>query len=402
MYFKQIPLALALGAAFASGAASAQSGVQVYGKLYPFVVNEKGSGATATGTPVSTIGATPNGVNAIGNVTGMFSGNSRIGFRGTEDLGGGLKARFQAETSIAVDTGVAGGSNFWNRDTFVGLEGGFGSVRLGNMDTIFKNYGDTIAMLGVSSGTFMSTSDVLRKTGFGTSSSSSFHLRRTNSIVYETPEISGFQAGAQYSSDELTDPRNPRVKSFGLKYDEGPWYFAVAHEIHDNLFGGSKNARTSQRNNGAGDNTRARDTATQFTVEWRPSKQHKFEFDVIRKDYKENASVAARFESYRNTAYLLAMENRWGDQWRTSAHYVRASAGSCTLVARPCSTDGLEGSKLAVGAAYYFSRRTYAFAAVSRVKNGKSARYDNTDLSDISSNPGEDITHAAFGIAHSF
>ena len=398
MIIKKTLLAIAIIATVAAPVALAQN-VQIYGKLYPFIINEKGSGATPTGTPVATFAATPTGTNTMG-ATGMASGNSRVGFRGQEDLGGGLKAMFQFEGVVSVDESPAFS---FNRDTFVGLTGGFGTVKLGVLDTIFKNYGDTIGMLGVSSGTFLSTSDVLRKTGFGTSSASSFHLRRANSIQYESPEISGFQAGLQYSTDEAakTATRDPVVISMGVKYDQGPWYVAIAHEIHDDLFGGSRNAPSSMRNNGIIDPTLSKDRATQFTVEYRLNKKHKFAFDVIRKEYKENATVAGRFGSYENTAYLLAMENRWSEQWRTSAYYAKADAGSCTRIAAACVTDGLDATKVAFGVGYFLSKRTMLFSAVSRLTNGKSARYNNAELGGPP-NPGEAITQYALGLSHSF
>jgi len=396
---KKTSVALAVGAALAAQAAWAQSAnVQIYGKLYPSMLYEKGSGASPTGTVVSPItNGTASGTNALGSTIGMVSGNSRFGFRGQEDLGSGLKAIWQIESPVSVDQGsgqIAG------RDTFVGLQGGFGTVRLGNMDTIFKNYGDTLGFLGVSSGTWLSTSDVLRKVGFGVSSASSFHLRRANSVVYETPEIAGFQAGVQWSSNEAkTATRDPKVLSFGIKYDEGPFYFAIAHEIHDDLFGGSQNAPAARRNT-SDQAVRSEDTATQATIEYRLGKNHKFEFDYIRKKYDENATVTGRFREYRNNAYLFAMENRWTEKWRTALQYVKSEKGSCALVGTACFTDGLEGSKYAVGAAYYFSRRTYGFGAVGRINNGKAARYNNAEFS--TPNPGEDITHVALGIAHSF
>jgi predicted porin len=398
MTMKKFSLAVAMGSAIVAPDVEAQT-VEVYGKLYPFVLAERGSGATAAGTPVATIAGTPTGANAVGNIKGMAAGNSRLGFRGQEDLGGGMKGFFQLETTVSVDSG-AGGT--WNRDTFVGLGGPFGTIRLGNMDTIFKNYGDTIGALGLGSGTFLSTSDVLRKTGFGSSSASSFHLRRANSVVYESPVIANAQLGLQASTDESpSGTRNPRVFSMGVRYDAGPIYVALAHEIHDDLFGGSANARAAQRNNAATDPTNSKDTATELAVEWRMNKDHKFEIDLVRKSYKENATITGRFQSYRNNAILLAMENRWSEQWRTSAHYVRATAGSCQLVNATCATDGLEGSKVAVVAGYYFSKRTYAFGAVSRITNGKSARYSNASFSGPA-NPGEEVTHAALGLSHSF
>jgi predicted porin len=100
-------------------------------------------------------------------------------------------------------------------------------------------------------------------------------------------------------------------------------------------------------------------------------------------------------------AYLLAMENRWSEKWRTSAHYVKATAGECTRIAAACTTDGLEGSKFTIGAAYYLSKRTYLFTAYSKIVNGKSATYSNTDLAD-KPKPGEDIQQFAIGVSHTF
>ena len=405
MTIKKTFLAIAIGSIVAAPAALAQSSVQLYGKLYPYMLDERGSGPTAVGTPVSTLAPALTGLSGVPHTLGMTSGNSRLGFRGKEDLGGGLKAFFQLEGVASVDdgTGAATGGGFmFNRNTFVGLEGGFGNVKLGVNDTIFKTYGDTIGVLGVSSGTFMSSSSVLRKPGFGPNSAASFHLRRANSITYETPAMSGFQAGVQYSTNEAkTALINPRVWSMGVKYDKGPIYVALAHEIHHDLYGGSRNLPTALRNNGTVAPANSKDNATQFTVEWRMNKQHKFGFDAIRKEYTEAATLAGRFSSYSNMAYMLSMENRWSEQFRTSAHYVLSQAGSCTRVSAACSTDGLEGKKFTLGAAYYLSKRTYLFTAASIINNAKSARHSNTELGGTPT-PGEDIKQYALGIAHSF
>ena len=400
MPFKKIPLIAALAGTFAATVVSAQ-GVQVYGRLYPYVNAESGSGATAAGTTVATLAATPTGVGGVGSVTGMHAGNSRIGIRGTEDLGGGLKAKFQIEGVVAVDNGNAAGFT-WNRDGFVGLEGKFGTVRLGIMDTVFKEYGDTLGILAVSSGTPMSSSNMLRRPGFGTSSAARFHERRANSVRWDSPKFGDIEAGVQYATQENATATVGAAKtySFGVKYDKGPIYLALAHEIHDNFYGGSAQSPAAMRNNGAGTTVTSKDTATQFTIEWRATKQHKLEFDVIRKDYKENATVAGRFQSYSNTAYLLGIDSRWDSKWRTAAQVVRSDAGSCSRVAAACVTDGLQGTKMIAGVSYYLSRRTYLFGVVDMIKNDKSARFMNNDFG--TAQPGEDSKHYIAGISHGF
>ena len=240
---KKLPLVAALCAASLCTVASAQSSVTIYGKLYPYLVSEKGSSPTAPGTAVSTLSGSLSATPGVVAIKGMQAGNSRIGFRGTEDLGGGLKVFFQMESVVAVDNGVGGagaGGAFWNRDTFVGMRGGFGEVRLGEMDTIFKNYGDVISFMGVSSGTPMSSSNMLRKPGFGTSNNARFHERRANSIAWESVEFNGIQVGAMVSTNEASVTANTglgaakRVVFFDtlLSKLSGPEVEAVlAHEL---------------------------------------------------------------------------------------------------------------------------------------------------------------------------
>ena len=394
----KLPLVAALAAASICTVAGAQS-VQLYGKLYPYVEQESGSGQTAAGTSTATLApATITGARLVNKIKGMSAGNSNLGFRGTEDLGGGMKAKFQLEGVVGVDTGA--GFSF-NRNTFVGLVGNFGEVRLGNMDTVFKEYGDTLGILGISSGTPVSSSNILRKVAFGTSNNARFHERRANSIRYDSPEFSGIQFGAQVATQEAPitgGNESAKTYSFGIKYDQGPIYVALATEVHKGWYGGSSNSRSSQSNLGTG--VGAKDTATQLTVEYRLTKDHKFEFDVINKQYKEGGFAVGRFQSYKNTAYLFGYDGRFGPV-RFMAHYVKAQAGSCALVATACSTSGLAGSQITAGASYSLSRRTNIFAAYSKITNGSAGRFSALDL-----NPGvaqgEDTTHMLAGVSHNF
>ena len=107
---KKSLLALAALTAFA-GAASAQSSVTLYGRVDLSVV--KGIGSDAKN---------------IANGSG-----SRLGLRGTEDLGGGLSALFNIEHRFNADTGAdsTGNVRFWNGRSLVGLQGGFGQVVFG-------------------------------------------------------------------------------------------------------------------------------------------------------------------------------------------------------------------------------------------------------------------------------
>ena len=87
-------------------------------------------------------------------------------------------------------------------------------------------------------------------------------------------------------------------------------------------------------------------------------------------------------------------------QWRTAIWYIKALKGSCSRVDAACSTDGLEGSQLDLGVAYYFSPRTFLYAIGAILQNGFSARFNNEELQDPS--VGEDITQWAVGLNHTF
>lgn len=395
-------LVMAVATALVPTVCAAKSGwddnvIELYGKVYPEVVVPHGSGATDAGATVATFAGKPTGEDNIIRRTEMESSNTRLGVRGQEKLGHDLKTIFQLETAFKVDSND---SKFAQRNSFVGLAGRhWGDFKVGRMDTPFKKYGDELSFLGVSSGNFVSTSSVLRKTGYGTNSAMSFHLRRQNAIQYDSPRIAGFHGAVQYSTNEAdTSHLKPHVWSGGIEWASGPVKVSFGYEEHWDLFGGSKSAPSSM-SNASDPNVNSKDKAWEAMVLYKLG-PHTFEADYNEKKYDENASVTGRFLSYKNSAYALKWEAKWSRAFRTEVAYVKAMKGSCSRVNATCSTDGLDGSMLNLGLAYYFSPRTYVFLIGSLLKNGFSARYNNEELQDPS--VGEDITQWAVGLSHSF
>ena len=114
MNFKPSLLALAAVATLGTGAAQAQSSVTLFGVLDVGVRHVDNAGTTQS--QLSTDGLQ----------------SSRLGFRGTEDLGGGLKAGFWLESAINADTGTANSARFWHRRATVSLSSAsLGEIRLG-------------------------------------------------------------------------------------------------------------------------------------------------------------------------------------------------------------------------------------------------------------------------------
>ena len=135
--------------------------------------------------------------------------DSYIGVKGAEDLGGGLKAVFQVETTLVNDdeTGLAGEG----RDTFVGLAGGFGTLIAGYLSTPLNNW---LADYDANGSNTFRTSNVNLEWALET--------RAPNTIAYATPELGGFQGVLFYSVDEIRDvPVNIKNDAYGvgLRYD---------------------------------------------------------------------------------------------------------------------------------------------------------------------------------------
>jgi predicted porin len=400
-------LVLAIGAALLiPGVALAQksdksekaepdSVVTLYGKVYPELVFPSSSGATSAGRATCTICLPAEGENQIIKRTEMESSNSRFGVRGHEKLGRDLKAIFQLETQFLLDSNNTG---FAQRDSFVGLASkAWGTVKLGRMDTPFKEYGDDLSFLGVSSGNFTSTSNLYRHIGMGTQANAArFHERRVNAVQYESPDIGPAEFKIQWSTNEnKTSTRDPRVLSMGGQLEFGNLTLLLGHEIHYDLFGISANVPSSMRNT-SDQAVRSKDKATEVALKYKAG-IHTFEIDANEKKYDETGTnVTGRIRSYKNNAYMFLWEARWTPTWRTAFQYIKATRGSCSRVNAVCNTDGLEGEQYGLGFAYHFSRRTYLFVMGTLVKNGYSASFNNTNTQDVS--PGEDVRQIGVGL----
>ena len=127
---------VALAVAGLSTAAFAQTNVTIYGVAD---VSGQGYSLSQSKAPAKVDGG------AQGNVFSMQSNASLLGFKGTEDLGNGLKALFQAETEMNLTGGSAvtvNGGNLWGgsmRDTFVGMSSKYGTVLGGYLSTPFRS-----------------------------------------------------------------------------------------------------------------------------------------------------------------------------------------------------------------------------------------------------------------------
>jgi predicted porin len=201
-------------AALAAVSSFAQSSVTLYGRVDAGLSNNKTITAGAgTAAPVRVALTGINNGGAVGLTT------SRWGMRGTEDLGGGLKANFKIEGRLNVDDGTQNGSRLFNGETFVGFSGGFGSVKLGRVDSSFDDLRSIAVSQNAFDGAWTPVSDVYGGVGL-----SDYAGRIGNSIKYDTPNFGGISGSLMYSFGEnkTAAVSAGRTLSTHIKYANGP------------------------------------------------------------------------------------------------------------------------------------------------------------------------------------
>jgi predicted porin len=208
---KNLVAAAALLAAV--GAAQAQSSLKVYGLMDMGVSSIETAHAKGASTRTTSVDS--------GNMTTSF-----IGFAGSEDLGGGLKAEFALESFLAGDTGKTLNNNanyFWGRTSNVALSGGFGKVAIGQYDNPLFTSGYTYNPFG-SSMAFSPTMRHLNYIGQTSISGSGvgFDTGWVNSLTYESANYQGFSFVAQGSAKEATGSSNKNSYTAAATYAAGP------------------------------------------------------------------------------------------------------------------------------------------------------------------------------------
>ena len=194
------PIAALLCAA-AAAPAFAQSSVTIYGRLNETVENQKvGSGSA---------------------VWKLVNNSSRIGFKGTEDLGGGLKAGFQIEHGFAPDTGAAN-AVFWGRRSEVNLGSStFGTVRLGNMvSEAYYATADYVSMHNHDTGT---SSDALY----------AYLSNNTNKVAYHSPTFGG--ATFDVARTLAEGPTGQVTYDLATNWANGPLQIGAGYEKNKTL-----------------------------------------------------------------------------------------------------------------------------------------------------------------------
>jgi predicted porin len=234
---KKTLIALAALSAIA-GVAQAQSSVTLYGLVDAdvgrFTTNVGSAGAVKSQSQTK---VNPEGLNG-----------NRWGMRGSEDLGGGMKAIFNLESGFTIDDGAQGQGALFGRRANVGLAGDFGTVELGRSSSPYSGVAADHTMmgmskfdpsnlnngLGVDKAAALSTVTAASAQPFlaRTTTWLGYQERVNNSIKYTSPNMSGFTAAVMYGLGEDASATTSASKtvSASVKYANGPMLVSAGYQ----------------------------------------------------------------------------------------------------------------------------------------------------------------------------
>lgn len=346
---KKSVLALAVLGAFSS-VAMAQSSVTLYGRLDTSIsYAEPGKNA-----------ANDDGVWRVNGNAPI--GGSRWGIKGTEDLGGGLKANFVLESGFNSDTGAPGNSaKLFDRQAWVGLSSAsLGDIRLGRQDTLTRQ-----TNLFASDITSEGELNVVETVATGRALFQNFGSRVDNSVGYYSPSFGGFKVAALVGLGEKTTARQQGVM---LSYAAGPLKLAATYEgyAHKPLLSGNpaqKSAYNEVVTLGA-----------------------KYDFGVatVALGYQNTSDVGSATSYTAGTdhdAYNVGVLVPFGSAFEFRAQFTTSTMDT--------PTGNVDTDKYGMSLRYNLSKRTTVYAvATTRAGDGKNS-YDKKD-------------EIAFGIGHNF
>lgn len=322
-------LTLAVGAALAGGTALAHAEATVYGHFHVSIdsLDNGGTDGTAPGS-------------ALAKGLYVSDNSSRFGVKGSEDLGGGLKALFQVENQFrsdgtgttALSNGLNSSGGIANRNTYVGLAGDFGAVLVGRHDTPMKIVGRGADLFNEQVGDARNV----------TNNDWTEDMRVNNVIAYASPNMSGVSVLAAYlPADGYKDNT---ATSINVTYSAGPLWVGFANET----LGKGVTSAVSSAESQSGNRLAAKYTAGDLTVAalWQSFNNILGVKDVKNKAMGIGAAFKAGNNSFKVQYYTL-------DESSTGAN------------------DG--GKLTAIGVDHAFSKNTtgyIAYAAASNDPNG--------------------------------
>lgn len=346
-------IALAVASLFAAPlmAQSTPSNVTVYGVADVYMKSTSGDGKRSSG------------------IDSGGENGSRLGFRGTEDLGNGLKAVFDLQFgTIALETG---GGLTGTRTAFAGLSGNFGTLVAGRIQPAgyFQTYFFDPAMAHFFSATQRLQKGIAAR-GVGASINTGWNAaaRQNNAINYLSPSFGGFQANLTYGFGEQSSSPRQGFTSVGLEYKNGPLRAGYVYQGLSNINGSANDQR-----------------------EHFVGASYNFGMVTVLGSW-QNAKVAGSgFSNETDKVWSVGTKVMVGPATHLMLSYAKADVDA----------SGGDGKGFTLGVMHSLSKRTHLYGGYGRVKNGDSTSRFNW-REDFAIANGSSVSTFGLGISHLF
>lgn len=356
---KKITLAALILGAFAASA-HAQSSVTIYGQVDAGLVSEHGGKA-----------------GAVEKITSGVGGQSRLGFKGVEDLGGGLSTVFVLESGFKIDDGTqdTAGSMF-NRQAYVGLSSKeAGAITLGRQNTPW--YNTLTGFADPFGANYAGSAKNLMPAGGSMT-------RTSNTVQYAAPVVSGFTGEVAYSAGEQADAiNNGRQWGGAVQYKNGPLALRAAYS--------SRNTDTVSPRTSV-DNSKNTLLAANY------------DFQVVKAYLSYGINKGPVSSSLPNsTAYTTAAVAASTDSRDLLVGASIPAGGNGTVLASYIHKDdrnaaNRDADQYAAGYSYALSKRTSAYFMYAKIRNKNGASYTVGNNNEVGS--GDSAYN--IGLHHSF
>jgi len=395
-----LAVAAVFGAPSQVAAADGDTGLQFYGHFdLSFDVATKGLTEGGAGQNPAPTGRT-------GWMPAISSNLSYVGFRGDHDIGGGYKLVFQAETQIDVSatpgpspqSQVSPGNNdtkvqgaLASRNSFLGIAGGFGALKLGKTDAPYKL---STARMDPFSATVGDYNSIMGNTGGD--NRAEFDTRLSHAMWYESPKFGGASFSALWAPGQNRSPNNAinaagepdctggggdglgpcNDGSFGDAYsiagvyEQGPLYGIIAAELHKRA-----NRESDDLTNVGVADERAYKVGVQYTLSSNTI------INVILEKMTRNAPNADFNERQRNGSWLAVTQKLSGEDevnigWAHAGKTPGQPGGNpAGITATPGPVDN-QSNMYTLGYKHHFDKRANWYAVYARQQNHAGGHFD--------------------------
>ena len=345
----------------------------------------------------------------------VFDGSSRVGFRGTEDLGSGMRAIFQIETGVSVDSGnnsAQGGQNnssagFWaSRDSFVGLDSNWGRLTFGRQSIYWAN-GVNAQFAANYINTEIPWTNGTNLGRISTAAAGSAPARVSNTVQYTSPTFSGVNGTLSYS----VNPQEA-VQNVGLSVEpDGTIWGLTLRGTWGPFYVQGDFAEVSSNTSlvGAG-SVQGKGKAYKLGGSWGYMPGARVGIIWVRTDVDNKLAAVPGIsvnDDVDQDGYTINWEHTFGNFQAMAQYGWLDDMKGCNAVTGAAQCENTKATGFMIGGRYFMSKRTWLYVSYNQVDNKANQFSDFTGggITSTSGAPtplGADPKIWALGIFHAF